>query len=100
MINLCFACGMDRGHCSGYRFLCLLRFKIWWMIPRVGKSASEVPMETQMLLLEAREDSPLDADAASDNILYILLLPVLDGQFRATLQGTPTNDLQFCVESG
>lgn len=100
MINLCFACGMDRGHCSGYRFLCLFRFKIWWMIPRVGKSASEVPMETQMLLLEAREDSPLDADAASDNTFYILLLPVLDGQFRATLQGIPTNDLQFCVESG
>ncbi|GAY47256.1 hypothetical protein CUMW_103210, partial [Citrus unshiu] len=78
----------------------LPEFKIWWMIPRVGKSASEVPMETQMLLLEAREDSPLDADAASDNTFYILLLPVLDGQFRATLQGTPTNDLQFCVESG
>lgn len=85
---------------DGYRFLCLFRFKIWWMIPRVGKSACEVPMETQMLLLEAREDSPLDAGAASDNTYYILLLPVLDGQFRATLQGTPANDLQFCIESG
>ncbi|XP_038708265.1 probable galactinol--sucrose galactosyltransferase 2 [Tripterygium wilfordii] len=85
------------------RFLCLFRFKIWWMIPRVGKSGCEIPMETQFLLLEVAEsvlegkDSP---ELSTENTFYIILLPVLDGQFRTSLQGTPANELQFCVESG
>ena len=75
------------------------------MIPRVGKSGSEIPLETQMLLLEAREQSALHDEISSDtnyteNTFYILLLPVLEGQFRTSLQGTPANELQFCVESG
>jgi hypothetical protein len=28
------------------------------------------------------------------------MLPVLDGDFRASLQGSPQNELQFCFESG
>uniref|UniRef100_A0A0A9DN83 Uncharacterized protein n=1 Tax=Arundo donax TaxID=35708 RepID=A0A0A9DN83_ARUDO len=28
------------------------------------------------------------------------MLPVLDGGFRASLQGSPENELQFCFESG
>uniref|UniRef100_A0A2N9GEK3 galactinol--sucrose galactosyltransferase n=1 Tax=Fagus sylvatica TaxID=28930 RepID=A0A2N9GEK3_FAGSY len=90
---------------GGYKFLSLFRVKIWWMIPRVGKSGSEIPLETQMLLLEAREQSALHDKISSDtnyteNTFYILLLPVLEGQFRTSLQGTPANELQFCVESG
>ncbi|KAI9173769.1 hypothetical protein LWI28_006155 [Acer negundo] len=92
------------GFLEKYKFLCLFRFKIWWMIPRVGKSGSEIPMETQMLLLEAREEFALhdevSSDAAAENTFYILLLPVLEGQFRTSLQGTPENELQFCIESG
>ncbi|OIT29027.1 putative galactinol--sucrose galactosyltransferase 2 [Nicotiana attenuata] len=75
------------------------------MIPRVGKSGSEVPMETQMLLLEVGEESAVldedpSADPAAENKFYILLLPVLEGPFRSSLQGTSSNELQFCVESG
>lgn len=77
------------------------------MIPRVGKSASDIPMETQLLLLEARQESALEGEFSSDsvepmeeNTSYILFLPVLDGEFRATLQGTASNELQFCIESG
>ncbi|XP_043704808.1 probable galactinol--sucrose galactosyltransferase 2 isoform X1 [Telopea speciosissima] len=92
------------GVLEGYRLLCLFRFKIWWMIPRMGKAGGDIPIETQMLLLEAREDSALhDEDVeqpTTENTFYILMLPVLDGQFRTSLQGTPTNELQFCVESG
>ena len=95
-------CGFHRG---GYKFLSLFRVKIWWMIPRVGKSGSEIPLETQMLLLEAREQSVLHDEISSDtnyteNTFYILLLPVLEGQFRTSLQGTPANELEFCVKSG
>lgn len=87
----------------GYRWLCLFRFKIWWMIPRVGKSGSEIPIETQLVLLEAREDAALDDqtdESGSENTFYILLLPVLDGEFRTSLQGNSRDELEFCVESG
>lgn len=86
--------------------MCLFIAKIWWMIPRVGKSASEIPMETQMLLLEVGEESVLgvvvddEPPATGQNKFYVLVLPVLDGTFRTTLQGTASNELQFCYESG
>ncbi|CAA6659572.1 unnamed protein product [Spirodela intermedia] len=91
------------GTLQGFRLLCLFRFKIWWMIPRVGRSSSDIPPETQMLLLEVSEDSTLEdeaVDSSSDDTFYILVLPVLDGDFRASLQGNSDNELQFCVESG
>lgn len=64
------------------------------MIPRVGDSGSDIPIETQMLLLEATKGP------ASDATSYILFLPVLDGEFRSSLQGNSSNELEFCVESG
>uniref|UniRef100_A0A0R0JIG4 galactinol--sucrose galactosyltransferase n=1 Tax=Glycine max TaxID=3847 RepID=A0A0R0JIG4_SOYBN len=70
----------------------ILQVKIWWMIPPVGRSAK-------------REESALEDEFSSDseeptteNTCYILLLPVLDGQFRTTLQGTQSNELQLCIE--
>lgn len=71
------------------RLLSLYRFKIWWMIPRVGSAGSDVPIETQMLLVEA-------ADTSS----YVVFLPVLDAEFRSSLQGNSVNELLVCVESG
>lgn len=68
------------------------------MIPRVGNSGSEIPIETQMLLLEAREGPELDGKNKATS--YIIFLPVLDGEFRSSLQGNSSNELQFCVESG
>jgi hypothetical protein len=43
-----------------------------------------------MLLLEARQESALDQENgndAHDDAFYILFFPVLDGQFRSSLQG-------------
>ncbi|KAJ6814248.1 stachyose synthase [Iris pallida] len=92
------------GVLQAHRWLCLFRFKIWWMIPRVGNSGSDIPLETQMLLLEARKDASMEDEmvhsATADDTFYILLLPVLDGDFRTSLQGNVANELQFCVESG
>ncbi|KAI4343687.1 hypothetical protein L6164_011006 [Bauhinia variegata] len=102
------------GFLEGYKLLCLFRAKVWWMIPRFGRSASEIPIETQLLLLEATQEYALqhedededevssdsDSTTPEENNFYVLFLPVLDGQFRATLQGTPANELQFCIESG
>uniref|UniRef100_A0A0A0LU62 galactinol--sucrose galactosyltransferase n=1 Tax=Cucumis sativus TaxID=3659 RepID=A0A0A0LU62_CUCSA len=92
------------GVLERHEFLCLYRFKMWWMIPRLGKLGSEVPVETQMLLLKVAEESALTDESSTDSenerSLYVLILPVLDGVFRATLQGTSENELQLCVESG
>ncbi|XP_012438963.1 probable galactinol--sucrose galactosyltransferase 2 [Gossypium raimondii] len=92
------------GILEGYKHLCLYRFKIWWMIPGYGKSGSEIPLETQLLLLEIKEESIVEDDDSSGpptpTTFYVLFLPVLDGDFRTSLQGTPANELQFCAESG
>ncbi|WRX17904.1 Glycosyl hydrolases 36 - like 4 [Theobroma cacao] len=54
-------------------------------------------VKTRMLLLEARKETNIQD---TENTFYVLILPVLDGQFRTTLQGTPDNELKFCTESG
>ncbi|ONI08184.1 hypothetical protein PRUPE_5G162400 [Prunus persica] len=80
----------------------VLEFKLWWMIPSFGDSGCEVPAETQMLLLETREKSTVQnglSEPTTENSLYILLLSVLDGPFRASLQGNTVNELEFCIES-
>ncbi|PON72347.1 Glycosyl hydrolase [Parasponia andersonii] len=84
----------------------VLEFKMWWMIPSFGESGCDVPTETQMLLLEAREasedsDVPVGiSESKTGKTFYLVVLPVLDGNFRATLQGTTVNELEFCAESG
>lgn len=80
------------------RLLSLFRFKIWWMIPRVGNSAKDIPVETQMLLLEAMKES--SAEEPDGNTAYVLFLPILDGEFRSSLQGNSANELEVCVETG
>ncbi|KAI3939365.1 hypothetical protein MKW98_022233 [Papaver atlanticum] len=87
------------GVLQDVRLLCLFRFKLWWMIPRVGNSGSDVPLETQMLLLEARPAEET-AQGSTGKTSYVLILPVLDGEFRTSLQGNSANELEFCVESG
>ncbi|XP_042039687.1 probable galactinol--sucrose galactosyltransferase 2 [Salvia splendens] len=86
------------GLIQGARLLSLFRFKIWWMIPRVGSSGKDIPAETQMLLLEAREE-PNFAEP-DGNTAYVLFLPILDGEFRSSLQGNIANELEVCVETG
>ncbi|RZC65951.1 hypothetical protein C5167_009640 [Papaver somniferum] len=87
------------GVLQDVRLLCLFRFKLWWMIPRVGNSGRDVPVETQMLLLEARPAEDC-VQGSNGNTSYVLILPVLDGEFRTSLQGNSANELEFCVESG
>ena len=65
------------------------------MIPATGAGAAAMPAETQMLLLEYRSEARTERGS-----LYALMLPVLDGGFRASLQGSPEDELQFCFESG
>ena len=61
-------------------------------------------METQMLLLEAKEEYAIhdgnSSNPTTKNTFYILFLPVLDGPFQTSLQGTPKTELQLFVEIG
>ncbi|XLR29328.1 hypothetical protein S83_057228 [Arachis hypogaea] len=81
------------GKLEGLRFMCLFRFKMWWMTQRMGTFGKDVPIETQFLLIETHNGS-------EDQSSYAVLLPLLEGDFRASLQGNHQNEIEVCVESG
>lgn len=57
------------------RMLACARKKLWWMTPEWPTSTTRLPPETQFLLVELAEGGP-----------YAILLPLIDGAFRATLR--------------
>ncbi|KAF7804085.1 putative galactinol--sucrose galactosyltransferase 2 [Senna tora] len=85
------------GLLQGHRFMCCFRFKLWWMTQRMGSCGKDVPLETQFMLIETKDD---DDDDHHSSTLYTVLLPLLEGQFRAVLQGNHNNHLEICLESG
>lgn len=68
------------------------------MTQRVGCSGHELPVETQFLLLEC-PPTPAAADEGSKP-RYVVLLPLLDGSFRASLQGSSADHIEVVLESG
>jgi raffinose synthase len=82
------------------RFICTFRFKMWWMTQRMGTSGRDIPFETQFLLVEAADadGSHLAGDGAA--AVYTVFLPILEGPFRAVLQGNSDDELEICLESG
>lgn len=85
------------GTLRNRRFFACFRFKLWWMAQKMGDRGRDVPLETQFLLVEARDDS----DADSPRAMYTVFLPLIEGAFRACLQGNAGGDeLELCLESG
>lgn len=84
------------GKLEGLRFMCVFRFKMWWMTQRMGTCGQDVPFETQFLIVEALEGQ----DGADQSPIYVVFLPILEGDFRAVLQGNANNELEICLESG
>jgi len=78
------------GKLSGIRFMSIFRFKVWWTTHWVGSNGRDLEHETQMVMLESSDSGRP----------YVLILPLLEGGFRASLQ--PGNDdfVDVCVESG
>ena len=68
------------------------RFKLWWMAQRMGEKGGDVPRETQFLLVESK--------GAGAGAAYVVFLPLVEGAFRASLQGGAGDALELCVESG
>lgn len=80
------------------RFMCCFRFKLWWMTQRMGTCGKDVPLETQFMLVESKDNSESDQDDGPT--IYTAFLPLLEGQFRSALQGNENNEIEICLESG
>ncbi|KAF8646180.1 hypothetical protein HU200_065939 [Digitaria exilis] len=89
------------GTLRDLRFMCCFRFKLWWMTQRMGTSGRDVPLETQFMLLESRPSGGAGAgDDDGGEPVYLVMLPLLEGQFRAALQGNERDELEITFESG
>lgn len=80
--------------------MCVFRFKLWWMTQRMGTCGQEIPFETQFLIVEGRDGSEFGEEGKEQSPLYVVFLPILEGDFRAVLQGNANNELEICLESG
>ncbi|CAA6670120.1 unnamed protein product [Spirodela intermedia] len=91
------------GKLQELRFMCVFRFKLWWMTQRMGSFGRDVPFETQFLIVEGKGTSLSDEDGADckePSATYCVFLPILEGSFRAVLQGNEDDELEICLESG
>lgn len=88
------------GTLRDVRFMACFRFKLWWMAQKMGDKGSEIPLETQFLLLETKDGSHLESENGENQIIYTVILPLIEGPFRACLQGNSQDQLELCLESG
>uniref|UniRef100_A0A1D1XWK0 galactinol--sucrose galactosyltransferase n=1 Tax=Anthurium amnicola TaxID=1678845 RepID=A0A1D1XWK0_9ARAE len=91
------------GKLEGLRFMCVFRFKLWWMTQRMGSMGRDIPFETQFLIVEGHDGSHFDGgstDSRDQSATYCVFLPILEGAFRAVLQGNENDELEICLESG
>ncbi|KAL6646093.1 hypothetical protein ACP70R_017701 [Stipagrostis hirtigluma subsp. patula] len=88
------------GKLRDVRFMCTFRFKMWWMTQRMGSLGRDIPFETQFLIVEGADGSRLDGDGTEQPVVYTVFLPILEGSFRAVLQGNADDELEICLESG
>lgn len=81
------------------RFMSCFRFKLWWMAQKMGDKGRDIPLETQFLLVETKDGSHLDENEENP-VVYTVFLPLIEGSFRAVLQGNDRDELELCLESG
>ena len=80
--------------------MCVFRFKMWWMTRRMGTAGQEIPFGTQFLIVEGQEGSHFGEDGGGQSATYVVFLPILEGDFRAVLQGNANDELEISLESG
>ncbi|GAB4849261.1 hypothetical protein Ancab_004065 [Ancistrocladus abbreviatus] len=81
---------MPVGELKDIPFMSIFRFKVWWTTHWVGRNGGDLEHETQIMMLD-RSDSGRP---------YVLLLPLVEGPFRASLQPGQDDNIDVCVESG
>ncbi|KAM4115301.1 hypothetical protein ACJW30_04G138400 [Castanea mollissima] len=78
------------GKLKNIRFMSIFRFKVWWTTHWIGSNGKDIEHETQMMILDKNDlGRP-----------YVLLLPLIEGPFRACLQHGLDDYVEMCVESG
>ncbi|KAH6792153.1 Raffinose synthase family protein [Perilla frutescens var. hirtella] len=82
------------GKLKNIKFMSIFRFKVWWTTHWIGSNGSDLERETQIVVLD-KSDGPGDSKRP-----YVVLLPLIDGQFRASLQPGIDDFIDICVESG
>ncbi|PIM99677.1 Galactinol--sucrose galactosyltransferase [Handroanthus impetiginosus] len=91
------------GTLRDVRFLACFRFKLWWMAQKMGDKGRDIPLETQFLLVETKDGTHLESDIDGDEenkIVYTVFLPLIEGPFKACLQGNERDELELCLETG
>ncbi|THU71457.1 hypothetical protein C4D60_Mb04t01640 [Musa balbisiana] len=91
------------GKLLDLRFMCTFRFKMWWMTQRMGSCGRDIPFETQFLIVEGADGSHFGEGSeggVGQPAVYTVFLPILEGAFRAVLQGNVNDELEICLESG
>ena len=84
------------GRLRDIRFMSIFRFKVWWTTHWVGDNGRDVENETQMMVLDRSS-----AGGSGGGRPYVLLLPIIEGSFRACLEAGKAEDyVDLCVESG
>ncbi|KAG8472540.1 hypothetical protein CXB51_034424 [Gossypium anomalum] len=69
------------GKLQGLRFMCVFRFKMWWMTQRMGACGQDIPFETQFLIVEARDGSGNGGDSAVYVVFFYRFLKGISGLF-------------------
>ncbi|XP_022847247.1 stachyose synthase-like [Olea europaea var. sylvestris] len=77
------------GKFSGRDFLSIFRFKTWWSTQWVGKSGSDLQMETQWAMISVPETRS-----------YVVIIPITEGKFRSALQPGLDGHAMIFAESG
>ena len=83
------------------RWMAASRQKLWWMVPSWGDSASQIPEETQFLLIRMSQEDASKGTTPEEET-YALIIPMVSGPYRSSIrQGrTDKRNLVLTVESG
>jgi stachyose synthetase len=77
------------GSFNGKDFVSIFRFKTWWSTQWVGKSGSDLQMETQWILIDIPEIKS-----------YVVVIPIIEKGFRSALFPGSNDHVMICAESG
>ena len=64
------------------------RYEPFWMFRKTGSQFAEIPPETQYLLVELTSNR------------YLIVVPLVDNSFHASVAGNVANELELTIESG
>lgn len=84
------------GKLKNIRFMSIFRFKVWWTTHWVGNNGGDLEHETQMLVLDKSDGG----EGHNSGRPYVVVLPIIEGPFRASLQPGHEDNVDVCVESG